>query len=78
MKKLPTALIRFYQIFISPLCPGVCRYQPTCSQYTIEAIKTHGVLKGIWLGFKRICRCHPWGGSGYDPVPAKETKHKSR
>ena len=78
MKKLPIALIRFYQIFISPLCPGVCRYQPTCSQYTIEAIKTHGVLKGIWLGFKRICRCHPWGGSGYDPVPAKETKHKSR
>lgn len=78
MKKLPIALIRFYQIFISPLCPGVCRYQPTCSQYMIEAIKTHGVIKGVWLGIKRICRCHPWGGSGFDPVPAKETRHKSR
>ena len=78
MRKLPIALIKFYQIFISPLCPGVCRYQPTCSQYMIEAIKTHGVFKGIRLGIKRICRCHPWGGSGYDPVPAKETKHKSR
>lgn len=78
MKKLPIALIRFYQIFISPLCPGVCRYQPTCSQYMIEAIKTHGCIKGVWLGIKRICRCHPWGGSGYDPVPAKETRHKSR
>ncbi|MBR6355469.1 MAG: membrane protein insertion efficiency factor YidD [Alphaproteobacteria bacterium] len=78
MKKLPIALIVFYQIFISPLCPGVCRYQPTCSQYMIEAIKTHGFLKGVWLGIKRICRCHPWGGSGYDPVPPKETRHKSR
>lgn len=78
MKKLPIALIRFYQIFISPLCPGVCRYQPTCSQYMIEAIKTHGCIKGVWLGIKRICRCHPWGGSGFDPVPAKETRHKSR
>lgn len=78
MRKLPIALIKFYQIFISPLCPGVCRYQPTCSQYMIEAIKIHGVFKGIRLGIKRICRCHPWGGSGYDPVPAKETKHKSR
>lgn len=78
MKKLPIALIRFYQIFISPLCPGVCRYQPTCSQYMIEVIKTHGVIKGVWLGIKRICRCHPWGSSGYDPVPPKETRHKSR
>ncbi len=77
MKKLPIALIRFYQIFISPLCPGVCRYQPTCSQYMIEAIKVHGVVKGIWLGVKRLCRCHPWGGSGYDPVPIKEIRHKS-
>ena len=78
MKKLPIALIRFYQIFISPLCRGVCRYHPTCSQYMIEAIKTHGVIKGVWLGIKRICRCHPWGNSGYDPVPPKETRHKSR
>ncbi|MBQ9271977.1 MAG: membrane protein insertion efficiency factor YidD [Alphaproteobacteria bacterium] len=77
MKKLPIALIRLYQIFISPLFPGVCRFQPTCSQYMIEAIKIHGIIKGIWLGFKRICRCHPWGGSGYDAVPPKEIRHKS-
>lgn len=76
MKKLPIALIKLYQIFISPLCPGVCRYRPTCSQYMIEAIKTHGIVRGGWLGVKRICRCHPWGGSGYDPVPTKESKHK--
>ncbi|MBR3676741.1 MAG: membrane protein insertion efficiency factor YidD [Alphaproteobacteria bacterium] len=76
MKKLPIALIKIYQIFISPLCPGVCRFRPTCSQYAIEAIKVHGVIKGTWLSFRRICRCHPWGGSGYDPVPPKETRHK--
>ena len=61
--------IKFYQKFISPLCPGVCRFRPTCSQYMIEAIKIHGPIKGLWLGIKRICRCHPWGGSGFDPVP---------
>jgi len=66
-------LIKFYQKFISPLCPGVCRYRPTCSQYMIEAIETHGIFKGFWLGCKRICRCHPWGGSGYDPVPPQKT-----
>ncbi len=77
MKKLLIALIKFYQVFISPLCPGVCRYRPTCSQYMIEAVKVHGAVKGTWLGIKRLCRCHPWGGSGYDPVPAKEAKHKS-
>lgn len=65
-------LIRFYQKFISPFCPGVCRYRPTCSQYMIEAIQIHGIFKGIWLGIKRICRCHPWGGSGYDPVPPRK------
>ena len=63
--------IRFYQKFISPLCPGVCRYTPTCSQYAIDAIKTHGALKGLWLTTKRLARCHPWGGCGYDPVPPK-------
>ncbi|MBQ8671444.1 MAG: membrane protein insertion efficiency factor YidD [Alphaproteobacteria bacterium] len=68
--------IRFYQYFISPLCPGVCRFRPTCSQYMIEAIQIHGVIKGVVLGIKRILKCHPWGGSGYDPVPAKETRHK--
>lgn len=65
-------LIKFYQKFISPLCPGVCRFRPTCSQYMIEAIQIHGIFKGLWLGTKRICRCHPWGGHGYDPVPLKK------
>ena len=61
--------IRFYQMCISPMFPAACRYTPTCSQYAIEAIRIHGVLKGGRLAVKRICRCHPWGGSGYDPVP---------
>ncbi len=69
-------LIKIYQFFISPLLPGVCRYRPTCSQYMIEALRTHGVIKGLYLGIKRILRCHPWGGSGYDPVPPKEKPHK--
>ncbi|MFH1196585.1 MAG: membrane protein insertion efficiency factor YidD [bacterium] len=62
-------LIRFYQLLISPILPSSCRYSPTCSQYTLEALKKYGFFKGIWLGIKRISRCHPWGGSGYDPVP---------
>lgn len=62
-------LIRFYQKCISPLTPPACRYTPTCSQYAIEAIRKYGVAKGGWLAIKRIARCHPWGGSGYDPVP---------
>ncbi|MCX4349304.1 MAG: membrane protein insertion efficiency factor YidD [Alphaproteobacteria bacterium] len=65
--------IRFYQKFLSPLFPGCCRYRPTCSQYMIEAIQIHGICKGLWLGTKRMLRCHPWGGSGYDPVPPRTT-----
>ena len=65
-------LIRFYQKCISPLMPNVCRYTPSCSQYFIEALQIHGVIKGSWLGIKRILRCHPWGKSGYDPVPPKK------
>lgn len=61
--------IRFYQLVISPLLPPGCRYVPTCSTYAAEAIMRFGVIKGSWLAFKRLCRCHPWGGSGYDPVP---------
>lgn len=62
-------VIKFYQNYISPLTPKTCRYEPTCSHYTLEALKKHGALKGSWLGLKRILSCHPFGGSGYDPVP---------
>ncbi|AQW95673.1 membrane protein insertion efficiency factor YidD [Elizabethkingia miricola] len=64
-------LIRFYQYAISPWLGKNCRYTPTCSQYTLEALKIHGLFKGGYLGAKRILSCHPWGGSGYDPVPKK-------
>ena len=67
-------LIRFYQVAISPWLGKNCRYQPTCSQYMLEALKVHGLYKGVFLGIKRILSCHPWGGSGYDPVQYKEEK----
>lgn len=69
LKRLLIFPIRFYQRSISPLFPPACRFTPTCSQYAIEAIEKHGPVKGLWLAIKRISRCHPWGGSGYDPVP---------
>lgn len=62
-------LIRFYQKCISPHFPSTCRFTPTCSQYALEAYRKYGPLKGFWLSLKRLLRCHPWGGSGYDPVP---------
>ena len=62
-------LIKFYQQCISPFTPAACRYTPTCSQYAIEAITKYGPFKGGWLALKRILRCNPFGGSGYDPVP---------
>lgn len=62
-------LIRFYQLCISPFTPASCRFNPTCSHYTLEALKKYGLFKGGWLGIKRIASCHPWGKSGYDPVP---------
>lgn len=68
MKTLLILLIRFYRSCISPPKPPVCRFTPTCSEYALEAIMKYGPLKGSWLAIKRICRCHPWGGSGYDPV----------
>lgn len=69
------AIVRFYQLAISPLYPATCRYAPTCSQYMIEAIRVHGVLRGTWMGLRRISKCHPWGGSGYDPVPPKKEEN---
>lgn len=62
------ALVRFYQLCISPLTPAACRFTPTCSQYALEALRKHGLIKGLWLTVRRLARCHPWGGSGYDPV----------
>ena len=67
--KMMLGVIWFYRHCISPLLPPVCRYTPTCSQYAVEAIKKYGPFKGGWLAAKRIMRCNPWGGSGYDPVP---------
>lgn len=61
--------VYFYRACISPMLPPACRYVPTCSQYAVEAVMKHGILRGGWLALKRILRCHPWGGSGYDPVP---------
>lgn len=69
MKKLFIIPIRFYQKTISPLLGPHCRYTPTCSQYTIEAIQRFGVIKGFWMGIKRIARCHPMAEGGHDPVP---------
>lgn len=68
IKFLMISLIRFYQLFISPLLGNNCRYYPTCSQYAIEAIEKKGIIKGSWMAVKRICRCHPWHDGGYDPV----------
>lgn len=61
-------LIRIYKYLISPLLPNACRYHPTCSAYAEQAVRKYGVLKGSWLAVKRLSRCHPWGGSGYDPL----------
>jgi len=62
-------IVRLYRLAISPWLGANCRFDPTCSSYAIEALQTHGLFKGAWLAAKRIGRCHPWGGSGYDPVP---------
>lgn len=64
-------LIRGYQWLIAPLLTPSCRFAPSCSAYAAEAIERHGVLGGIWLALGRLCRCHPWGGAGYDPVPER-------
>ena len=72
MKWLLLKLIRFYQLFLSPVLGSSCRFEPTCSSYAHEAIVKHGAVKGLWLGIKRIGKCHPWGKDGYDPVPDKK------
>lgn len=79
-KKFLIALLTFYKKGISPYLPHACRYQPTCSEYMSEALEKHGIIKGLYLGIRRILRCHPWGGSGFDPVPPvcdKTSSHKA-
>ena len=68
MNKLIILLIKFYRLFISPLKPPTCRFVPTCSEYAILAIEKYGVSKGVWLGLKRLLKCHPFHSGGYDPV----------
>ena len=74
--------VYIYKYAISPFTPASCRHYPTCSEYALQAVKIHGPFKGIWLTTKRISRCHPWGTSGYDPVPPKngasERKHERK
>ena len=67
-------LIRAYQLIISPILVSNCRFTPTCSEYAMESLKSHGLIKGIFLTIKRISKCHPWGGHGYDPIPTKIEK----
>ncbi len=73
LKALPAravaALIQAYRYGLSPLLPPRCRYAPTCSEYALAAVREHGAVRGSWIALKRIARCHPWGGAGYDPVP---------
>ncbi len=69
MKQLLMLAVRAYQVTLSPLLPAACRYQPSCSNYAIEALEKHGALRGGWLAVKRIARCHPFRAGGYDPVP---------
>ncbi len=67
------ALVRFYRRFLSPLLPAACRFEPTCSQYALDAIEMHGALKGGWLTLRRLLRCQPFSRGGFDPVPVPET-----
>ncbi len=75
-EKFIILLIKTYKKYVSPLLPCACRFTPTCSEYMLQAIQLHGVLKGVYLGVKRLLRCHPWGKSGYDPVPPLSPKDK--
>lgn len=73
MRRLIVWTIRAYQVGISPLLPSACRFTPSCSQYALEAVSRHGPLRGGWLAAKRLLRCHPFGGVGYDPVPPRRS-----
>jgi putative membrane protein insertion efficiency factor len=69
MRALALAPLRFYKRFLSPLLPPMCRFDPTCSIYMMQAIEKHGTLRGVWLGLRRLIRCHPFNPGGWDPVP---------
>ena len=69
MTRLMIAALKLYKLAISPWFGAACRYEPSCSAYAADAIRLHGPIRGAWLGARRIARCHPWGSSGYDPVP---------
>ncbi len=78
LKKILILPIKFYQAAISPVIGPHCRYSPTCSHYMIDAINEWGPFKGLWMGIKRIGRCHPWGGHGHDPVPKKPARKSNK
>lgn len=71
MRSIVIFMIRAYQVLLSPFLGGNCRFNPTCSEYAIEAVRSQGLVRGLWLATRRICRCHPWGGAGHDPVPPR-------
>lgn len=73
LARLLTLLVRGYQVLLSPYLGGCCRYQPSCSRYALDALRRHGALRGGWLTLRRLGRCHPLGGMGYDPVPPAKT-----
>lgn len=75
MRKLLILLIQAYRYLLSSLLGNNCRYTPTCSQYAVEAIETHGSMKGLWFALKRVSSCHPWHAGGYDPVPDSSSEH---
>lgn len=70
LRRVLILVVRGYRTAISPFTPASCRYTPTCSAYAVEALERHGTMRGSWLAVRRILRCHPWGGAGYDPVPS--------
>ena len=78
MRKIISGIIGLYRYLVSPILGPNCRYTPSCSEYSQEAVMRFGVFKGGWIAIKRIVRCHPWGKSGYDPVPEKESCDKNK
>lgn len=76
--KLVALPVRAYRLLLSPWVGHGCRFQPTCSAYSLEALARHGAIKGSWLTLRRLCRCHPWGSSGYDPVPGADPAHDAQ